>query len=236
MENFDRIKILFGEDDFAKIQNAGVIVFGLGGVGGWCAEALVRSGIQKIGIVDFDKIEESNINRQIIATTKTLGQAKADVFKERILEINPNCKVKSWEQKFTKENAKDYNIADYNYVIDAIDIIENKIDLIILAKNQNVKFYSSMGMAQKINPLNIKIADIWDTKGCPLAKKIRTELRACNFAGNFLTVYSSENIARHENFNKEKKIINGSLMPVTAAAGMILASLVINDIIGLNEQ
>jgi tRNA A37 threonylcarbamoyladenosine dehydratase len=233
---FHRIALLIGDEGLEKLKKTNVLVFGAGGVGSWCAEALVRSGIGKIGIVDFDTVCESNINRQIQATANTLGCVKVDVLKQRLLEINPDCEVTAVNKLFCSEDAASFNIENADYVIDAIDTINHKIDLIEKTCNANVTLYSSMGMALKMDPLQIKTASIWDTRSCPLARLVRQGLRKRGFSSDFTVVYSNEKPIHAETApaaaNKEKTP-NGSIVTVTASAGLLLASLVLRDITGL---
>lgn len=220
------------------MEQSRVLVIGLGGVGSWCAEALVRSGIGSITIVDSDTVSETNINRQIQATNRTIGQAKTEALAERLKEINPLCEIKPLHIHFSKASADVLNISEMDYVIDAIDTLSCKLDLIETALAAGKKLFSSMGMARKLDPAKIKTADIWDTSGCPLARLVRSGLRKRNISGHFTAVYSSEQIpGQDEGIERETsngggsgKIINGSAVTVTAAAGMVLASLVIRDI------
>ncbi len=233
---FHRVALLTGEDRLEKIKQTNVLVFGAGGVGSWCAEALVRSGIGKIGIVDFDTVCESNINRQAEATVNTLGRVKVDVLKQRLLEINPECEVTAVNKLFCGEDSSSFNINKADYVIDAIDSINHKIDLIEITCNANVTLYSSMGMALKMDPSQIKTASIWDTRVCPLARLVRQELRKHGFSSNFTVVYSSETPIRAQTAyaaSTGEKTPNGSIVTVTASAGFLLASLVLRDITGL---
>jgi len=209
-----------------------VIVVGIGGVGSWCAEALVRSGLENISIVDSDLISETNINRQVQATSRTLGQPKTFALEQRLKEINPLCKVVSFQEKFSAETAERFGIAEMDYVIDAIDTITCKLDLIETALTAGKKLFSSMGMARKLDPTLIRSADIWKTSGCPLARLVREGLKKRKIEGHFTAVYSPEQIPRQDGeIEKEDgKIINGSAVTVTAAAGMVLASLVLKDI------
>ena len=239
---FQRLELLTGADVLEKMAHTKVLVFGLGGVGSWCAEALVRSGIGKIGLVDFDTVCESNVNRQVQATSRTLGWLKTDALKQRLLEINPRCEVTAWGKIFSKENADEFSIDKADYVIDAIDSLEHKLDLIEYCHASGVEFYSSMGMALKMDPLAITSGSIWETKGCPLARLVRQGLRKRGFSGSFTAVYSDEpaempdNCGTCEESPAGKKRINGSAVTVTAAAGMVLASLVLRSIMGKNGQ
>jgi tRNA A37 threonylcarbamoyladenosine dehydratase len=235
-----------------------VMVFGVGGVGSWCAEALARSGIGDIAMVDSDRVCVTNINRQVQATTGTIGRTKVEVLRERLLEINPGCRVTAWGKVFSRETAETFGIEGADYIIDAIDSLTHKLDLIELAWDRGIPLFSCMGMAQKLDPTRLKTGDIWETAGCPLARLVRAGLRKRGFRGRFTAVYSTERLplrreigtacgtsqclcpARHhcdEEGGKtsaewcgSKKVINGSSVTVTAAAGMILASLVLRDI------
>ena len=231
-EIFQRLKLLTGTDGFNQLQRTSVIVFGVGGVGSWCAEALVRSGIGKIAIVDFDIVCESNVNRQIQATSKTLGCAKIEVLKNRLLEINPDCEIKIRNELFCRENSQSFDIEKTDYVIDAIDTLTHKLDLIETVCSAGVTLYSSMGMALKMDPTHLKTASIWDTKECPLARLVRQGLRKRGFSGDFTVVYSSEqpikSIDEYSAEAKEKRV-NGSIVTVTASAGLLLASLVLQS-------
>jgi tRNA A37 threonylcarbamoyladenosine dehydratase len=256
---FQRLALITGEDALRRAEQTRVLVFGLGGVGSWCAEALVRSGIGKIGIVDSDAVCVTNINRQVQATSRTIALSKAAVLKQRLLEINPRCEVEAFEKIFSRESAHEFDIEKAAYVIDAIDSLAFKLDLIEAAAEAKATFFSSMGMAQKMDPTRLKTADIWDTKGCPLARLVRQGLRKRGFLGSFTTVYSDERLPRREDVEvscraggtgnglclccnahnetgiewcSSKKVINGSAVTVTASAGMILASLVLRDISG----
>lgn len=246
---FHRLGLLVGGDGLSALERAGVIVFGLGGVGSWTAEALARSGIGRLTIVDNDSICVTNINRQVQATRNTVGRPKAEVLRERLLEINPRCEVRAFNQVFSKETADLFEIAAYDYVIDAIDSLTHKLDLIETAAGapRPPVLFSSMGMACKLDPTRLKTADIWDTSGCPLARLVRQGLRKRGFRGSFTAVFSDEHIEgakdiesvcgtarcfcsnRDSEWCSSKKVINGSAVTVTAAAGMILASLVIRD-------
>ncbi|MCL2192024.1 MAG: tRNA threonylcarbamoyladenosine dehydratase [Treponema sp.] len=235
---FERLAMITGADVLKKLQQTKVLVFGVGGVGSWCVEALVRSGVGKVCIVDSDTVCESNVNRQLQATSRTLGLVKVDVLKERLLEINPQCEVTAWGKVFSRESAYEFGIEKADYVIDAIDSLTHKLDLIEISCAAKVKFFSSMGMARKMDPTRIKATSIWKTKGCPLARLVRYGLRKRRFKGNFTVVYGEEcldNISipgMNDNVQLNKKMPNGSIVTVTATAGMILASLILRDIQG----
>jgi tRNA A37 threonylcarbamoyladenosine dehydratase len=237
---FQRLSLITGADGLEKIFRANALVFGAGGVGSWCAEALVRSGIGRIGIIDFDTVCDSNVNRQVQATTLTLGLPKADVLKQRLLEINPGCEVTAWNEEFDRESADRFGIEKACYVIDAIDTLKQKLDLIEITCAAGVRLFSSMGMARKMDPARIKIRDIWNTRDCALARLVRQGLRKRGFSSSFTVVYSDEKLPMRAETVPDngaesgggKKIINGSAVTVTACAGMILASLVLRDITG----
>ena len=232
---FDRLALITGVEGLEKLAKTKVLVFGAGGVGGWAAEALVRSGIGKIGIVDSDTICASNVNRQVEATSLTIGQPKASVLKKRLLEINPDCEITAWDELFRRDNASVFDIASADYVIDAIDTLNHKLDLIETVCGAGVTLYSSMGMALKMDPSQIKTASVWKTTNCPLARLVRQGLRERGFSSDFTAVYSSE-LLSHASFPAPvsgQKRVNGSVVTVTASAGLLLASLVLRDISGL---
>ena len=231
----------------AALEQCRVIVFGLGGVGSWCAEALVRSGIGKISLVDSDTVCPSNINRQVQAISSTIGRLKTETLEERLKDINPSCEITAFPRVFSRDTAEIFDISGADYVIDAIDSLTHKLDLIETAMAARLRFFSSMGMAQTLDPTLIRTADIWKTSGCPLARLVRQGLRKRGFNGHFTAVYSPERLPYppHEgstrlsesSFQDEsgtwdsgKKVINGSVVTVTATAGMVLASLVIRDV------
>jgi tRNA A37 threonylcarbamoyladenosine dehydratase len=250
---FQRLTLLTGTDTAAALGACRVMVFGIGGVGSWCAEALVRSGIGAVDIVDSDTVCVTNINRQVQALGNTVGFMKTEVLKERLLSINPDCRVSAFGKVFSRENAASFDIPGADYVIDAIDSLTHKLDLIETAWAAGRPLFSSMGMAQKLDPTRLKTADIWDTSGCPLARLVRQGLRKRGFTGHFTAVYSDEQLPLHREIGaacgsaqclcpagkagegavewcSSKKVINGSAVTVTASAGMILASLVVRDL------
>jgi len=236
---FDRVSLLTGNEGLKKLKKTSVLVFGAGGVGSWAAEALVRSGIGKIGIIDNDSVCETNLNRQLEATTLTLGMSKASALKKRLLEINPACEITIFNELFCLENSSRFCIEKADYVIDAIDTLNHKLDLIETTAKAGVTLYSSMGMALKMDPLKIKTASIWKTDVCPLARHVRNGLKKRGFQGDFTTVYSVEKPAEtdpeipdNEPDSENTRSVNGSIVTVTGSAGLMLASLVINDVIG----
>jgi tRNA A37 threonylcarbamoyladenosine dehydratase len=245
---FQRFALLAGAEASAVLARTRVMIFGLGGVGSWCAEALVRSGIADIIIVDSDRVCISNINRQVQATAGTVGLYKTDALRTRLLQINPDCAVSVFSRIFSRESAGIFGIEGADYVVDAIDSLSCKLDLIEYVHRAGVPFFSSMGMAQKLDPTRLKTAGIWETRGCPLARLVRQGLRKRGFRDSFTVVYSDERLPLREDVESpcgtarcfcpkggtewcsSKKIINGSAVTVTAAAGMILASLILTDI------
>jgi len=240
---FERLALLTSTQGLEKLLRTKVLVFGAGGVGSWAAEALVRSGIGKIGIIDNDTVSASNINRQVEATSLTIGEPKAGALKKRLLEINPECQVTAWDELFCLERADNFDIKSADYVIDAIDSLTYKLDLIETVFNCGVTLFSSMGMALRMDPSRIKTASIWKTDKCSLARLVRQGLRKRNFSGDFTVVYSDEKITLNKDQpavdNEQsfsRKHVNGSIVTVTAAAGFYLASLVINDIIEMTHE
>ncbi|MDR2142765.1 MAG: tRNA threonylcarbamoyladenosine dehydratase [Treponema sp.] len=251
---FHRLGLLIGAEGLKALERARIVIFGLGGVGSWAAEALVRSGAGRVTIVDNDSVCVTNINRQIQALAGTVGLPKAAALMKRLLEINPLCEVKAFNQVFSKETAAFFEIEKADYVIDAIDSLGHKLDLIELAVKAGPRLFSSMGMACKLDPTRIKTADIWETSGCPLARLVRQGLKKRGFDGHFTAVYSDERVDGAEGVESvcgtaacfcsdkdtewcsSKKVINGSSVTVTAAAGMVLASLVLRDAVSRNAS
>ena len=233
---FERFFLITGKEAAAAIEKSAAVVVGLGGVGSWCAEALVRSGVGTISLVDSDTVAASNVNRQIQATVSSLGRLKTEALAERLLDINPFCNIWLFPVFFSKESLTQQpdlqsSIKEADFIIDAIDTVENKLDLIELALNEQKRLFSSMGMAFKLDPTRVKTADIWETSGCPLARIVRQGLRKRKVTGHFTVVYSPERLPmRLESEEGKGKKVIGSAVPVTATAGMILASLVIRDI------
>ena len=222
---FRRSELLLGDEAMCRIGEKRVIIFGVGGVGSWCAESLVRSGIKHLTIVDSDTVCASNINRQLMATTETVGQVKVDVLKERLLTINPSAEITALHQFFTAETADSFNLGSYDYIIDAIDSLKDKVLLILMATQTDAKFFSSMGAALKLDPTRIKIDEFWKVQGDPLARVLRKRFkREGQFPSRkFLCVYSDELLEPRE----EGK---GSIVHITAIFGFMLAGLVIQDI------
>ena len=228
---FQRSELLLGGEAMERIAQKRVIVFGVGGVGSWCAEALVRSGIKQLTIVDSDSVCASNINRQLMATTETVGQVKVDVLRQRLLTINPAAQITAIHEFFTAETAESFHLENYDYIIDAIDSLKDKALLILLACRTEAKLYSSMGAALKLDPTRIKIAEFWKVQGDPLARVLRKRFKREGQypERKFQCVYSDELVeAQGEG--------KGSLVHITAIFGMMLSSLVIQDVIKTREN
>ncbi len=250
LNQFSRTELLFGKEAMEKLANARVAVFGVGGVGGFAVEALVRSGVGAFDIIDDDKVCLTNLNRQIIATRKTVGKYKVEVMKERILEINPKAQVTTHQCFYLPEEADKFDFSQYNYVIDAIDTVTAKIDLVVRAQEAGVPIISSMGAGNKLDPTKFEVADIYKTSVCPLAKVMRRELKARRVK-KLKVVYSKE-VARKpiddmsiscrtncicppgaERKCTDKRQIPGSTAFVPSVAGLIIAGEVIKDITGV---
>lgn len=191
MQNqFSRTEILIGKDGVEKLQKAKVAIFGIGGVGSYVVEGLARAGIGRFILVDKDEVDITNLNRQIIATTKTIGKSKVEIAKERILEINPEAKVKILQEFFMPENPEIFD-KSVDYVVDCVDTVTAKIELVVRCEKQNIPIISSMGTGNKLNPTQFEISDIYNTSVCPLAKVMRKELKARNIK-HLKVVYSKE--------------------------------------------
>ena len=227
-----RFEILIGEEKLNKLKNKSVIVFGVGGVGGTVVEALVRSGIENITLVDNDTVSISNLNRQIISSLDAVGKYKVDVAKDRILSINKNANVEIHKCFFLPENSSSFDFSKYDYVIDAVDTVSAKIEIIVKAKEKNVPVISSMGTGNKMNPTMLEVSDIHKTSVCPLAKVMRYELRKRNIK-NVKVVYSKEEpiTPKVQITNEVNRVIPGSTSFVPPVAGYIIASEVIKDLL-----
>ena len=221
-EQFSRTAQLIGEENVKNLFSKHVIVFGCGGVGGFVVEALARSGIGKITLVDNDSVNISNINRQIIALHSTVGKQKVDVLKNRILDINPNCQVFTFNTFFLPENSHSFDFSQYDYVVDAVDTVTAKIEIIKKSKDANVPIISSMGTGNKLNPLAFKVADISKTNVCPLARVMRNELKKRGIS-KVKCVYSEE-------LPVIQTQTPASIAFVPSVAGLLIASEVIKDL------
>ena len=228
---FSRTELLLGKKGMEKLKKSKVAVFGIGGVGSFAAEALVRSGIGNIVLIDYDIIDASNLNRQIHATLKTIGLKKVEAMKERLLEINPLCNVTTINECYTDENKDRLLNSDYSYIVDAIDMVSSKISLIENSKLLNIPIISCMGAGNKLNPTMLQVGDIYKTDTCPLAKTLRKELRKRGIK-SLKVVWSKEKPIK-VNLEKEgvRKAVPGSVSLVPSVAGLILASEVIKDLV-----
>lgn len=254
-----RTELLLGSETLELLQQKNVIIFGVGGVGSWCAESLIRSGIRSLTIVDSDRVCITNINRQLMATTKTIGQVKVDVLRERLLTINPDADITAIQQIFTADTAESFHLDNYDYIIDAIDSLKDKQLLILMACQTKARLFSSMGAALKIDPTRIQVAEFWRVQGDPLARALRRRFKQTGQMPHrkFLCVYSDEiqqnkghnatcgtdmcmcpkaktgpgdpKLLNHE-WCSSKAQINGTLAHITAIFGFMLAGLIIKDI------
>ena len=257
---FNRAQLLLGSDAMERLGKIRVIIFGVGGVGSWCAESLVRSGISHLTVVDSDRVCITNINRQLMATVKTVGQVKVEALKERLLTINPMAEIDARQQIFSEETANSFCLESYDYIIDAIDSLKDKRLLIEMACQTKAVFFSSMGAALKMDPTRIKVAEFWKVEGCPLARALRQRFKRLKRkpARKFLCVYSDEllenkghnatcgtehcmcpkakqgpgdaALLNHE-WCSSKAQINGSMMHITAIFGLTIAGLVLQDLV-----
>lgn len=232
-ERFSRTELLVGRKNMERFAAARVAVFGVGGVGGYVVEALARTGIGTLDLIDNDVVSESNMNRQIIATTKTVGEYKVDAAKRRIQEINPEAKVNTYKTFYMPETADQFDFTEYDYVVDAIDTVTGKIEIIIQAEKAGVPVISSMGAGNKLNPAAFEVADIYKTSVCPLAKVMRRELKKRNIK-HLKVVYSKEEpLTPLVKIGEEKRRqLPGSMAFVPSAAGLIIAGEVIRDLMG----
>jgi tRNA A37 threonylcarbamoyladenosine dehydratase len=255
---FQRTELLFGTERMDKIAEKRVIIFGIGGVGSWCAESLIRTGIRHLTIVDSDRVCITNINRQLHATTQTVGEVKTDALKKRLLEINPAAQITALQKIYEPGNSDSFELDTYDYIIDAIDSLGNKIDLIRKATRTRAVFFSSMGASLKLDPTKIQVAEFWKVTGCPLGALIRKKIRKGDLpAKEFMCIYSEEllenkgggsscgtekclcpksknaagnpDLADHE-WCSLKAVVNGTVAHITAIYGFTLAGLVIQQI------
>ncbi len=231
---FTRTEMMFGKSGMERLFKSRVAVFGIGGVGGYVVEALVRTGVGAVDIIDNDIVSLTNINRQIYATHSTVGLNKVDVAEQRIKDINPNCAVRKYNLFFSSETADKFNFAEYDYIVDAIDTVTGKIALAECANAVNTPIISSMGAGNKLNPCAFEVADIYKTSVCPLAKVMRRELKKRNIT-SLKVVYSKEEPITplcNEGQEISRKPIPSSNAFVPSVAGLIIASEVIKDLIG----
>lgn len=255
---FQRTELLFGKDKMNQLAEKRVIIIGIGGVGSWCAESLVRTGIKHLTIVDSDRVCITNINRQLHATIQTVGQVKTEALKKRLLEINPLAEINAIQKIYNQRNHDFFQLEQYDYIIDAIDSIGSKVHLIRMATRMQAVFFSSMGASLKLDPTKISVAEFWKVQGCPLASRIRKLIKKGELpAKKFKCIYSEEllenkesgsscgtekclcpknsnadgdpELADHE-WCSQKAVINGTVAHITAIYGFTIAGLVIQDI------
>lgn len=255
---FQRTELLMGSARMQALAQKRVIIFGIGGVGSWCAESLIRTGIRHLTIVDSDRVCITNVNRQLHATSQTVGEVKTDALKRRLLEINPNAEITAIQKIYNKDNHHHFELEKYDYIIDAIDSLGSKIHLIRQATRTNAMFFSSMGASLKVDPTRVKVAEFWKVYGCPLGSRIRKMMRKGELpAKNFMCVFSDEvlenagagascgtsaclcpkstnapgdpELANHE-WCSLKAVINGTVAHITSIFGFTLAGLVVQDI------
>jgi len=252
---FSRTERLVGPSMMKALSEMRVIIFGVGGVGSWCAEGLIRNGIGHLTMVDSDRVSVSNVNRQLMATTKTVGRVKVEALKERLLEINPSADIVAIQDIFSAENAESFHLQEYDYIIDAIDSLKDKATLILEACRTKAGFFSSMGAALKVDPTRIKVAEFWAVRGCPLGAALRKKLKRAGTLPEkkFLCVYDDEvlpnigedysstaipadtpsegkeDLANHD-WTQSKAVVNGTLSHITAIFGFTLCGLVMKDI------
>ena len=219
---FQRLEPLLGAEGMERIAGLRVIVFGIGGVGSWCAESLVRSGVRQLTIVDPDVVCPSNVNRQLMATMETLGRPKVEALRERLLSINPEASVTALQQAYCEQTAASFNLDGYDYVVDAIDSLKDKALLIRRACQSGATLFSSMGAARKTDPTRIRVAEFWKVEGDPLARTLRKRFKheGCYPERKFLCVYSDERAETGE---------KGSIVYITAMFGFMLAGLVVQS-------
>ena len=255
---FQRTELLLGSDIMKKLSEIRVIIFGIGGVGSWCAESLIRSGVIHLTIVDSDRVCITNINRQLHATIDTVGKVKTETLKKRLLEINPHAQITAIQKIYNANTHSEFAIETYDYIIDAIDSIQSKIHLIRMATRTNAQLFSSMGASLKIDPTRISVDEFWKVRGCPLGARIRKTIKKGDLpAKKFLCVYSEEvldnkgsndscgteaclcpknkdtegdeSLADHE-WCSSKAVINGTLAHITAIFGFTIAGLVLQSV------
>ncbi len=233
LNEFSRTELLLGEEALKILAGSSVAIFGVGGVGSYCVEALARSGIGRISIIDNDTVSLTNINRQLIASHSTLGQYKVDVAKKRILDINPKCTVKEYKCFYSEEDNNGIDLTSFDYIIDAIDTVKSKVFLIEQAYKNNIRIISSMGAGNKLDATKFKVADISKTEMCPLAKVMRRELRLKGIK-KLKVVFSTEQPVSPKGTTSEKSEtkphIPGSIAFVPSVAGLIIAGEVIKDL------
>ncbi len=233
-----RTQLLLGDTAMDRIGQARVIIFGVGGVGSWCAESLVRSGVRHLTIVDSDRVCITNINRQLMATVETVGQVKVEALRARLLTINPTAEIEARQEIFSEETADRFDLGSYDYIIDAIDSLKDKVSLIMRACETNAVFFSSMGAALKMDSTQIRVTEFWKVRGCPLGSALRKRMKRAGLkpAHKFQCVYSEELLDNRGSDTGndpcliQKAQTNGSMAHITAIFGFTIAGLVIKDV------
>ncbi len=248
-ETLHRAELELGSEALDRLAAARVILLGVGGVGSWCAEALVRTGIGHLTLVDPDRICPSNVNRQLQTTAGNVGEVKVEAMRQRLLEIRPDARVEAMQKAWDKDTRESFDLGRYDYVIDAIDSLNNKVELLRAAHGSGATVFSAMGAASKLDPTRIRVASIWQSEKCRLARLVRKRLRRRGFDGDFVCVYSDEKAQDVErepdagdladgpagpdeggSIGSTKARVNGSVVHMTATFGMVLAGLVVQDI------
>lgn len=229
---FSRSLLVLGEEAFGRLQEKRVIVFGVGGVGSWCAEGLVRSGVSHMTLVDSDVIAPSNINRQEQATTLTVGRSKVEVLRDRLLEINPSADIVALSVFYDEKSKGQFHLDEYDYIVDAIDSLQSKALLHVESCKTRAKLFASMGAALKMDPTRVEVAEFWKVKGCPLARSLRQYFKRTGVfpMRKYACVFSQERLKNQPVSNAEAA--NGSLVHITAVYGFTLSGLIIKDIFG----
>lgn len=242
---FARTELLIGKEAMRRVASKKVILFGVGGVGSWCAEALIRSGIMFLTIVDSDRVAPANINRQLPATMNTVGELKVEVLKKRLAEINPHAVINCMPEIYSAESSASFHLEEYDYIIDAIDSLSHKMHLLVASSKTNAVVYSSMGAGLKLDPQKIRVTEFWKVRGCKLAAALREKFKKYEKPLKpIICVYSEElrkNMGEdkaeilNENGSFKKARINGTMVQVTAVFGFTLSGLVIQDIVEKSE-
>lgn len=225
----DRTRLLLGEASMDALARARVILFGVGGVGSWCAEGLVRSGVKQLTLVDPDVVCPSNVNRQLMATSSTLGRPKVEALRERLQDIAPDADIRAEQRRFSAETADTFSLDGYDVIIDAIDSLSDKMELILAATRTRARFFSSMGAALKTDPTQVRVAEFWNVRGCPLGAALRKKMRQSGRLPRrkFRCVYDEEVLENKGTAPEDGSRVNGSFAPVTAIFGMTLAALAV---------
>lgn len=238
---FERLELLIGTGALEALGRTRVILFGLGGVGSWCAEGLIRDGVGRLALVDGDRVSPSNVNRQLVATSSNAGTAKVDAAAARLSDINPEARIEPVAKSYGPGTAGAFDLGSYDYVIDAIDTLNSKVTLIENALASGATLLSALGASRKLDPTRVRTGPFWEVRGCPLGKHLRKRLRNRGATGEFDCVYSEENLlsmgdvsleAEEEGKSDGHKRVNGSAVHVTSVFGMVLAGLVVDRVVG----